>query len=192
MLWLWEPETLRRIKTSQGGGDRKSRRQTDSGEKATETKWSQVCRRLRACNEVCVYILGRKTNSFLYSGSKLSPLILLLVSLPSLLLSGPFRCHGDWRGAAAPQASARFVRSCVQVNTFCSRPSVHAQICMRVGRLGWKRSRRRQREREERSDERKPETKEEERTVIFFFWVCRYQKYRTICYQMVFLNIICI
>lgn len=59
-----------------------------------------------------------------------------------------FRYHGDWRGAAALQASAHFVRSCVQVNTFCSLPSVQAQICRRAGRLGWKRSRGREREME--------------------------------------------
>lgn len=58
-------------------------------------------------------------------------------------------CGGE-RGAAALQASARFVPSCVQVNTFCSRPSVQAQICMRVGRLGWKRRRGRQLERGQR------------------------------------------
>lgn len=69
---------------------------------------------------------------------------------------------GGWGGvrvgaggvAAALQASARFVPSCVRVNTFCSRPSVQAQICMRVGRLGWKRRRGRRLERGRRRGKR--------------------------------------
>ncbi len=148
LLCLWDPEAPRGIKTShskkeRGRGDRKSRWQTDSGEKTTGTKWSKVCHRLWVCNEVCVCVCV-----FLRGKTKALSCTQALNYLPStscwflcrlLLLSGLFRYHGDWRGAAALQASARFVRSCVQVNTFCSRPSVQAQICMRVGRLGWKR-----------------------------------------------------
>lgn len=108
---------------------------------------------------VCVFLREKtKTPSSIQALNYLpSPSCWFLCRL--LLLSGLFRYHGDWRGAAALQASARFVRSCVQVNTFCSRPSVQAQICMRVGRLGWKRWwRGREREREmetERREERK-------------------------------------
>lgn len=94
-----------------------------------------------------------------------------------LLLSGLFRCHGDGSGAVALQASARFVRSCVQVNIFCSQPSVQAQICMRVGRLGWKRSRGRQRARGRRAGKKEGKKKARDKggkENSDFFPVCRY------------------
>lgn len=77
--------------------------------------------------------------------------------------------------AAALQASARFVPSCVRVNTFCSRPSVLAQICMRVGRLGCKRRRGRRLERGRRRwgegrDKRKRETKGGGREQCHFYF----------------------
>lgn len=145
------PEAWKHLSTEnrRGRGDEKSNDKQTQVEKATETRWSRVCCRLWACNQVCLKApSSAQTVNQLPSSSR-------RVLRRLLLLSGLFRYHGDWRGAAALQASARFVRSRVQVNTFCSRPSVQAQICMRAGRLGWKRAR----GREERGEKKGEETR---------------------------------
>lgn len=69
---------------------------------------------------------------------------------------------GGGGGGAALKASVRFVRKCVQVNTFCSRPSVRAQICMRAGRGDGERDGRREEERKEGWKGDEEETRDEE------------------------------
>lgn len=181
------PEAWKHLSTenTRGRGDKKSNDKQTQVEKATETRWSRVCCRLWACNQVCLKApSSAQTVNQLPSSSR-------RVLRRLLLLSGLFRYHGDWRGAAALQASARFVRSRVQVNTFCSRPSVQAQICMRAGRLGWKRPRgreergeREERRRERRRDERKREAGRTDAGRTETSPLVNIKKYTTFCDQM--------
>lgn len=79
----------------------------------------------------------------------------------------------------------------MQVNTFCSRPSVQAQICMRAGRLGWKRARgreergeREERRRERRRDERQREAGRTDGGRTETSPLVDIKKYTTFCDQM--------
>lgn len=173
-LRLWDPETPRGTKTTQGGGGRKSRRQTDSGEKATETKWSQVCHQLWVCNRVCVYVWGRKKKppSFLCSNTKLSLLVLLLAALLSPPPVGPVSVSWWWEWSGGSAGICSFCSElCASkhflLTTICPSSDLHESW------QTWLEEIERAESREERREE-KNERQRREREQWFFFSVCRY------------------
>lgn len=109
----WDPESLKATK-HQGWQDREGGQQKPSGNRSGAN---------RKCKMKSVY-----RSLLLSSGPQPVPAGFCGARFTVMVIGG----------AAALQASAHFVQILVRVNTFCSRPSVRAQICMRAGTPGWK------------------------------------------------------
>lgn len=165
------PRNPRGMKTTPGGGEGKSRRQTDLGEKATQTKWSQVCHQLWECNGVCVYLREEKT--LLPPFRHCTILVLPLLALPSPPPVGPVLVSWWWEWSGGSAGICSFCSElCASkhflLTTICPSSDLHESWQTWLEEIEREGESERVETKEERSEEKKNRQRRE-RELWFFF-----------------------